>query len=155
MTPECPQAVPPVAPAARYSWARPADPGTGGGAGAVLGAGGPRQLAPTAGLGMLQRILVVAGSKWAIPILDVLARRPARYNRLLAELEPIAPKVLTQTLRRLEDEGLVTSDAVGRVGRAYSLTDWGARIRAELVPLRRLAADEEEDAARRDARRSA
>ena len=108
MTPDCPQAVPPAAATARYGWARPAE----------LEAGDPRPLAPTAGLGMLQRILVVAGSKWAIPILDVLARRPVRYNRLLAELEPIAPKVLTQTLRRLEEEGLVTSDAVGRVGRA-------------------------------------
>ena len=94
------------------------------------------------GLGMLQRWMAMASGKWSLPILDHLAARPSRYNRLLAALESVAPKVLTQTLRRLETEGFVASEPIGKAGRMYSLTQRGAQLREQLGPLRRWAAQE-------------
>ena len=91
---------------------------------------------------LLRRWLSVAGSKWSLAILDHLAGEPERYSRLLADLAPIAPKVLTQTLRRLEREGLVTTEQVGPAGRRYLLTPVGRELHGALRPLRRLAAAE-------------
>jgi len=109
------------------------------------------QVAETAGppvahdadtLSVLQRWMATVSGKWCIPILDRLAERPARYNSLLAGLDSVAPKVLTQTLRRLEGEGFVRSQRVGRTGMMYCLTDRGAELRAQISPLRRWAAEQ-------------
>ena len=94
------------------------------------------------GLPMVQRWMAAVGGKWSLPVLDQLADRPSRYNSLLAGLDSIAPKVLTQTLRRLETEGFVSSEPVGKIGRRYSLTRRGALLREQLLPLRRWAAQE-------------
>ena len=93
-------------------------------------------------LGMFQRWMATASSKWCIPILDRLAERPARYKHLLAGLDSVAPKVLTQTLRRLESEGFVISEPVGRIGRRYRLTQRGTDLHAQIRPMRRWAAEE-------------
>lgn len=94
------------------------------------------------GLDTLQRWLSLASGKWSLPILDSLAVAPTRYNRLLERLDSVAPKVLTQTLRRLEAEELISAEQVGRAGRLYALTPRGSQLRAQLVPLRRRADDE-------------
>ena len=83
--------------------------------------------------------------KWVLPAMDVLAERPVRYNALLAALDPVAPKVLTQTLRRLEGAGLVSATAVGRFGRQYALTPTGETLRRLLLPLRAWARQVTED----------
>jgi DNA-binding HxlR family transcriptional regulator len=92
-----------------------------------------------AGLELLQRWMSAAGGKWALPILDALADEPRRYNHLLANLGPVAPKVLTQTLRRLEAEALVAREPVGAYGRLYRLTVHGRDLRAHLGALRERA----------------
>lgn len=48
-------------------------------------------------------------SRWATPILWVLGHHGRlRFNELERYLKPITPKVLTQRLRQLERDGLVT-----------------------------------------------
>jgi len=100
----------------------------------------PREPGGDDALRALQRLMATASGKWCLPVLDRLAARPARYNALLAALDDPAPKVLTQTLRRLEAEGLLTSRSVGRIGRQYALTPRGALLREHLRPMRRWAA---------------
>lgn len=103
---------------------------------------GDSQMQDPASLGLLQRCMALAASKWSLPIMDRLADRPARYNHLLAALDTVAPKVLTQTLRRLEKEGFVSARQVGSTGRMYSLTDRGVQLRRQIVPLRTWAAQQ-------------
>ena len=46
--------------------------------------------------------------KWSVLALHLLAQGTTRYNRLLRDIGGISPKMLTQTLRGLERDGLVT-----------------------------------------------
>jgi len=52
-------------------------------------------------------VLELVGSKWALLIIPLLAVKPERNNELLRRVEGISQKVLTQTLRDLERNGLV------------------------------------------------
>lgn len=47
------------------------------------------------------------GSKWKLLILRNLSHRPWRFNELKKDLEGISHKVLTDSLRSLEEDGLV------------------------------------------------
>lgn len=46
-------------------------------------------------------------NKWALLIVNVLADRTLRFTQLRAEIDGISHKMLTQTLRTLERDGLV------------------------------------------------
>lgn len=48
------------------------------------------------------------GSKWKLLILRNLLARPWRFNELRKSLEGISQKVLTDSLRSMEEDGLVT-----------------------------------------------
>jgi len=51
--------------------------------------------------------LELVSSKWSLMIVPVLASGPVRNNELLRRIEGISQKMLTQTLRELERNGLV------------------------------------------------
>ncbi len=46
--------------------------------------------------------------KWTVLVLGLLAGQPMRFNRLRREIEGLSQKMLSQTLRRLERDGLVS-----------------------------------------------
>jgi DNA-binding HxlR family transcriptional regulator len=46
-------------------------------------------------------------NKWRIPVLHLLTPGPLRPNKLQSAIEQLSPKVLTQTLRGLERDGLI------------------------------------------------
>lgn len=48
------------------------------------------------------------GSKWKLLILRDLQARPWRFNELKKDLEGISQKVLTDSLRSMEEDGIVT-----------------------------------------------
>ena len=48
------------------------------------------------------------GSKWKLLILRNLFMRPWRFNELRKDLEGIRQKVLTDSLRALEEDGIIT-----------------------------------------------
>ena len=48
------------------------------------------------------------GSKWKLLILRDLQARPWRFNELKKELEGISQKLLTDSLRSMEEDGIVT-----------------------------------------------
>jgi DNA-binding HxlR family transcriptional regulator len=112
------------------------------------------------GVRLVRESLGLLTSKWTADVLLALGDGSRRYHELLAELDPISEKVLTQTLRAMERDGLV-----GRRVRAevpprvdYALTPLGASLAA---PMKALAgwtlahgADVERARARFDARRA-
>lgn len=71
------------------------------------------------------------GSKWKLLILRNLMSRPWRFNELRKNLEGISQKVLTDSLRALENDGLVTRTAYAEVPPRveYSLSALGETLR--------------------------
>ena len=53
-------------------------------------------------------VLDRVGDRWTVLVLLLLADRTHRFTELQRAVEGISPKVLTQTLRGLERDGLVT-----------------------------------------------
>lgn len=72
--------------------------------------------------------------KWALLILDRLGEGTARFNALKREIEGISQKVLSQTLKLLERDGLISRTAYPTVPVTveYALTPLGENL-AEAV----------------------
>lgn len=68
--------------------------------------------------------------KWSMMILTVLEEHPRRFNDIKRLLEGISQKSLTQTLRRLERNGIVTRTVINTspVAVEYALTDIGQSL---------------------------
>lgn len=75
--------------------------------------------------------------KWSVMVLAVLEREPQRFNAIKRGLEGVSQKSLTQTLRRLERNGLVIRRvlATSPVAVEYALSDLGQTL---LPPFRSL-----------------
>lgn len=71
------------------------------------------------------------GSKWKLLILRNLMSRPWRFNELRKSLDGISQKVLTDSLRSMEADGIVTRTAYAEVPPRveYSLSELGERLR--------------------------
>ena len=71
------------------------------------------------------------GGKWKLLILRNLLARPWRFNELRKSLEGISQKVLTDSLRSMEEDGLVTRTVYPEVPPRveYSLSPLGESMR--------------------------
>lgn len=71
------------------------------------------------------------GSKWKLLIMRNLLARPWRFNELKKNLEGISQKVLTDSLRSMEDDGLITRTVYPEVPPRveYALSDLGETMR--------------------------
>ena len=71
------------------------------------------------------------GSKWKLLILKKLLERPWRFNELKKSLGGISSKVLADSLRALEDDGIVIRTAYSGVPSRveYSLSELGESMR--------------------------
>ena len=71
------------------------------------------------------------GSKWKLLIIRNLLERPWRFNELKKNLEGISQKVLTDSLRSMEEDGLITRTVYPEVPPhvEYDLRDLGETIR--------------------------
>ena len=69
-------------------------------------------------------------NKWAVMILTVLTERPTRFNEMKRRLEGVTHKALTQALRRLERNGLITRRvlATSPVAVEYAITPLGKTL---------------------------
>lgn len=67
------------------------------------------------------------GSKWKLLVLRNLIARPWRFNELLRDLNGVSQKVLTDTLRSMESDGLITRTVFPEVPPhvEYALSDLG------------------------------
>jgi len=68
--------------------------------------------------------------KWALLVLNRLTDEPVRFNRLRRDIEGVSQKVLTQTLRNLERDGLIAREVFPTVPVTveYSLTPLGRTL---------------------------
>ncbi|MCU6481456.1 winged helix-turn-helix transcriptional regulator [Arthrobacter sp. A2-55] len=81
------------------------------------------------------------GDKWASLVIQVLAEGPLRFSELRAQVQVVTPKVLTQVLRALERDGLVTRTVFAQVPPRvdYELTPLGRTLLGPLSELRHWA----------------
>jgi DNA-binding HxlR family transcriptional regulator len=75
-------------------------------------------------------ILDRIGDKWTVLAVLLLSNGPLRFTQLRDGIGRVAPKVLTQTLRRLERDGLVTREVFAEVPPrvVYTLTPLGESL---------------------------
>lgn len=73
----------------------------------------------------------LVGSKWKLLILRNLLQRPWRFNELKKSLEGISQKVLTDSLRSMENDGLITRTVYAEVPPRveYALSELGESMR--------------------------
>lgn len=77
-----------------------------------------------------RRALDLISDKWTVLIVYALVDRPLRHGELRRTVDGISQKMLTQTLRRMEVEGLVEREVLDRVPPhvEYSLTPLGRTL---------------------------
>jgi DNA-binding HxlR family transcriptional regulator len=86
----------------------------------------------------ISRMLARICDKWTVLVIRTLGRGPRRFNALRRDVGEISQKMLTQTLRELEENGLVkrTVIPVTPPQVEYALTDLGKDF---MRPVRQLA----------------
>ncbi len=77
------------------------------------------------------------GSKWKLLILRNLSQRPWRFNELKRSLDGISQKVLTDSLRSMEEDGLITRTVYPEVPPhvEYALSETGESMRPILMAM--------------------
>ena len=75
--------------------------------------------------------VTLIGSKWKLLIIRNLMERPWRFNELKRDLEGISQKVLTDSLRSMEEDGLITRTVFPEVPPhvEYALSDLGQSLK--------------------------
>lgn len=73
----------------------------------------------------------IIGSKWKLLIIRNLLARPWRFNELKKDLEGISQKVLTDSLRTMEEDGIITRTVYPEVPPRveYALSELGESMR--------------------------
>ena len=77
------------------------------------------------------------GSKWKLLIMRNLLQRPWRFNELKKDLDGISQKVLTDSLRSMEEDGIITRTVYPEVPPRveYALSDVGESMRPILTAM--------------------
>lgn len=88
-------------------------------------------------------ILDRIADKWTVLLLILLSRQTMRFNELRRAIDGLSQKVLSQTLKSLERDGLVTRTAYPTVPVTveYAITPLGRDLAAAVDGLRRFAED--------------
>ncbi|GLX66518.1 winged helix-turn-helix transcriptional regulator [Paenibacillus glycanilyticus] len=79
-------------------------------------------------------VLQILGAKWAFLVLEELMNGPLRFNQLQRNVAVVKTQSLTNTVRHLENNGLVTRKVFPTVPVTveYSLTEKGRDFQAAL-----------------------
>ena len=75
--------------------------------------------------------VALIGSKWKLRSIRNLLQRPWRFNELKRDLTGISQKVLTDSLRSMEEDGLITRTVYPEVPPRveYALSDLGQTLK--------------------------
>ncbi|MDE6032189.1 MAG: helix-turn-helix transcriptional regulator, partial [Oscillospiraceae bacterium] len=75
--------------------------------------------------------VALIGSKWKLLIIRNLLVRPWRFNELRKDLDGVSQKVLTDSLRSMEEDGIIIRTVYPEVPPRveYSLSELGKSIR--------------------------
>ena len=82
--------------------------------------------------------LEIIGGKWKFPILFSLCKGKKRFNELESDLKGVSSRALTNALRDLEMNGLVSREVFPTVPMKveYSLTDYGFQLEPVIESIR-------------------
>ena len=96
---------------------------------------------PYAGDCPTRRVLDRVADKWTVLILGLLVRKPVRFNEMRRAIQGISQKMLAQTLRTLERDGLVNRKVIATVPVTveYSITPLGRTLSTSVDALRKWA----------------
>ncbi len=85
----------------------------------------------------MPELLSHIGDKWTIMVIGNLSFGPLRYKQLQREVQGISQRMLTLTLKSLENDGLVSRTVFATVPPRvdYELTDLGRSLMQALKPL--------------------
>ena len=85
----------------------------------------------------------VIGSKWKLLIMRNLLVRPWRFNELKKDLDGISQKVLTDSLRAMEEDGIITRTVYPEVPPRveYALSELGDSMRPILDAMKQWRAE--------------
>jgi DNA-binding HxlR family transcriptional regulator len=97
-----------------------------------------------------RRVLDRIGDRWTVLIVGALADGPRRFTEIRRQVAGISQKMLTQTLRGLEQDGLVTRTVYAEVPPRveYELTEAGSTLREPLKALEQWSIDHFSDITR-------
>lgn len=91
----------------------------------------------------LEGVIDVISKKWALLIVNSIGNNGRlRFNSLIEELGGVSPKTLSDTLKKLQSEGLIKRESFAEIPPRveYSLTEDGLELRKSIIPLLRWAA---------------
>jgi DNA-binding HxlR family transcriptional regulator len=85
----------------------------------------------------LQSAVGVLAAKWSVLVLARLGEGTYRFNELLRQIDGVSRRMLSATLRQLEEDGLVERRVYARVPSRveYDLSPAGEHLLVALVPL--------------------
>lgn len=94
-----------------------------------------------------REVLDLIADKWIALIFALLEKQPTRFNELERAIEGISHKMLTQTLRNLEQRGIVTRTITPTNPPAveYALSPLGATLIPLMAALRQWAEEHMEE----------
>jgi DNA-binding HxlR family transcriptional regulator len=104
--------------------------------------------------GQISRMLARISDKWTLLVVRALGKGPLRFNALRREVGEVSQKMLTATLRELEENGFVSRTVTPTMPPQveYALTDLGRDLQQ---PVQALAEWVIENSGRMDAARAA
>ncbi|NUO46714.1 MAG: helix-turn-helix transcriptional regulator [Streptomyces sp.] len=96
----------------------------------AAGGRGPCVGIPAEQMGFVRQILDRVGDKWSMLVISVLKGGPLRYTDLQRKVPGISQRMLTLTVRQLQQDGLVTRTAYAEVPPRveYALTPLGGSL---------------------------
>jgi DNA-binding HxlR family transcriptional regulator len=115
-------------------------------------AGGAAALGPCAGIpaermGFIREVLDRVGDKWSLLVIAVVEAGPLRYTDLQRQVPGISQRMLSLTLRQLQQDGLITRTAYAEVPPRveYALTPLGRGLHQIVAPLIGWAAEHHDE----------
>jgi DNA-binding HxlR family transcriptional regulator len=88
-----------------------------------------------------RQVINQIGSRWGLLVVTALEHQTLRFNQLRIRVDGVSQKVLTQTLRTLERDGIIHREVIPGVPATveYSLTGMGRSLISVVVQLREWA----------------
>lgn len=108
---------------------------------------GPCASIPADRMAFIRQILDRVGDKWSMLIVAVLQDGPLRYTDLQRQIPGISQRMLTHTLRQLQEDGLITRTAYAEVPPRveYALAQLGRGLHEIVMQLIGWAADHHDE----------
>lgn len=85
----------------------------------------------------MAEVLSRIGSKWTVYVIMALTSGPMRFSELKRHIEGVSQKMLTSTLRDLEEDGFITRKVTPIIPPRvdYELTEMGLELRKPLAAI--------------------